>query len=163
MPAPKHLRPKATLAVRDAALATCDRGPSDPGLVPGGAVAVEDRRIAWVGRDGDLEDAVELDGATVLDARGGLVTPGLVDSHTHLVFDGERAGEFALRVSGKSYLDVALAGGGIAATTRATHAASDEALLAAALARARRLLAQGVTAVEVKSGYGLTVAAELRL
>ncbi len=163
VPAPKSLRPKASLAVRNAVLATCDRGPSDPGLVPGGAVAVEDRRIAWVGNDGDLEGAVDLEGATVLDAGGGLVTPGLVDSHTHLVFAGERAGEFALRASGKSYLDVALSGGGIAATTRATNAASEAALLEGALGRARRLLAQGVTTVEVKSGYGLTAEAELRL
>ena len=163
MSVPKSLRPKATLAVRNALLATCDRGPSDPGLVPAGAVAVDDRRIAWVGRDRDLEGAVELEDAAVLDARGGLVTPGLVDSHTHLVFAGERAGEFALRVSGKSYLDVALSGGGIAATTRATRAATDDALLAGAAARARRLLAQGVTTIEVKSGYGLDVEAELRL
>ncbi|HEY6097955.1 MAG TPA: imidazolonepropionase, partial [Anaeromyxobacter sp.] len=163
MPAPTPLRPRATLAVRNAVLATCDRGASDPGLVPAGAVAVEDRRIAWVGKDRDLESAVELDGAAVLDARGGLVTPGLVDSHTHLVFAGERAGEFALRVSGKSYLDVALSGGGIATTTRATNAAPEASLLEGALARARRLLAQGVTTIEVKSGYGLTVDAELRL
>ncbi len=163
MPAPKSLRPRASLAVRNAVLATCDRGPSDPGLVPVGAVAVEDRRIAWVGLDADLEAAVDLEGATILDARGGLVSPGLVDSHTHLVFAGERAGEFALRVSGKSYLQVALSGGGIAATTRATNAATDAALIDAARARARRLLAQGITTVEVKSGYGLTVEAELRL
>jgi imidazolonepropionase len=163
VPAPKSLRPKATLVVRNAVLATCDRGPSDAGLVPGGAVAIEDRRIAWVGRDRDVEAAVDLDGATTLDARGGLVTPGLVDSHTHLVFAGERAGEFALRCSGKSYLDVALSGGGIAVTTRSTQAASDVALFDAAVARARRLLAQGVTTVEVKSGYGLAADAELRL
>jgi imidazolonepropionase len=86
-----------------------------------------------------------------------------VDSHTHLVFAGERAGEFALRCSGKSYLDTALSGGGIGVTTRATQAATDAALLDGALVRARRLLAQGVTTVEVKSGYGLTVATELRL
>ncbi len=163
MPAPRSLRPKATLALRNALLATCDRGPTDPGLVPGGAVAVEDRRIAWVGRDRDLESAVDLDGARVLDARGGLVTPGLVDSHTHLVFAGERSGEFALRIAGKSYLDVALSGGGIAVTTRATNAASDAALFDAAVLRVRRLLAQGVTTIEVKSGYGLAVASELRL
>lgn len=163
MSAPSSLRPKATLVVRNAVLATCDRGASDPGLVPAGAVAVEDRRIAWVGKDRDVEGAVDLEGATVLDARGGLVGPGLVDSHTHLVFAGERAGEFALRVSGKTYLDMALSGGGIAATTRATHAASDAALFEGALARARRLLAQGVTTLEVKSGYGLDVDAELRL
>ncbi len=163
MPAPKSLRPKATLAVRNAVLATCDRGPSEAGLVPGGAVAVEDRRIAWIGRDRDLEAAVDLEEARILDAEGGLVTPGLVDSHTHLVFAGERAGEFALRCSGKSYLDVALSGGGISVTTRATHAASDVALFDAAVLRARRLLGQGVTTIEVKSGYGLTPESELRL
>ena len=163
MPAPKSLRPKATLALRNAVLATCDRGPSEAGLVPGGAVAVDDRRIAWVGRDRDLEAAVDLEGTRILDAAGGLVTPGLVDSHTHLVFAGERAGEFALRCSGKSYLDVALSGGGIAVTTRATRAASDVALFDAAVLRARRLLAQGVTTIEVKSGYGLTPESELRL
>jgi imidazolonepropionase len=161
--APRSLRPKATLAVRNAVLATCDRGPSEAGLVPGGAVAIDDRRIAWVGRDRDLEAAVDLDGARTLDAGGGLVTPGLVDSHTHLVFAGERAGEFALRCSGKSYLDVALAGGGISVTTRATRAASDVALFDAAVLRARRLLAQGVTTLEAKSGYGLTPDSELRL
>jgi imidazolonepropionase len=163
MPAPKNLRPKATLAVRNALLATCDRGPSDAGLVPGGAVAIDDLRMVWVGRDRDLDAAVDLSDARVLDARGGLVTPGLVDSHTHLVFAGERAGEFALRCAGKSYLDTALSGGGIGVTTRATQAASDAALLDAAVVRARRLLAQGVTTIEVKSGYGLTAATELRL
>jgi imidazolonepropionase len=163
VPAPKPLRPRATLAVRNALVATCDRGPSDAGLLPGGAVAIEDRHVAWVGRDRDLEAAVDLDGARVLDARGGLVTPGLVDSHTHLVFAGERAGEFALRCAGASYLDVARSGGGIAATARATRAAADADLLVAAVARARRLLAQGVTTIEVKSGYGLAAGPELRL
>jgi imidazolonepropionase len=163
MPAPKNLRPQATLAVRNALVATCDSGPSDPGLVAGGAIAIDDRRIVWVGRDRDLDAAVELSEARVLDARGGLVTPGLVDSHTHLVFAGERAGEFALRCTGRNYLDTALSGGGIAVTTHATDATPDAALLDAAIARARRLLAQGVTTIEVKSGYGLTPATELRL
>jgi imidazolonepropionase len=156
-------RPRATLVVRNALVATCDAGPSDPGLVAGGAVAVEDRRIAWVGRDCDLRDSVDLEGARILDAGGALVTPGLVDSHTHLVFGGERAGEFALRCAGKSYLQVALTGGGIASTTRATQAASDLELFDAAVLRARRLLSQGVTTVEVKSGYGLALDQELRL
>jgi imidazolonepropionase len=163
MPAPKHLRPKATLVVRNASIARCDRGPSDAGILPAGAVAVDERRIVWVGRDRELEEAVELEGAKVLDARGALVTPGLVDSHTHLVFAGERAGEFALRATGRSYVDTALSGGGIAVTTRATQAATDAALIESAAARARRLLAQGVTTVEVKSGYGLTAETELRL
>jgi imidazolonepropionase len=159
----KSLRPKATLVFRNATAATCDGGASDPGLIPGAAVAVDDRRIAWVGPERELETAVEVEGAEVIDARGGLVTPGLVDAHTHLVFAGERAGEFALRCAGKSYLAVAFSGGGIAATTRATNAASDDALVEGALTRARRLLAQGVTTVEVKSGYGLSTEAELRL
>ena len=144
-------------------MATCDRGPSDAGLLHAAAVAVEDRRVAWVGRDQDLEDAVQLEGARVIDARGGLVTPGLVDSHTHLVFAGDRAGEFALRCAGRSYQEVALSGGGIAVTTRATRAASEDVLFRDAEVRARRLLAQGVTTVEVKSGYGLDAEAELRL
>jgi len=163
VPAPRSLRPKATLAIRGATVATCDRGPSDAGLLPGGAVAVDDRRIAWVGPDRDLEDAVDLDGARTLDARGGLVTPGLVDSHTHLLFAGDRADEFARRCAGASYLEVARSGGGITSTTRATRAAPDGSLLDAAVARARRLLAQGVTTLEVKSGYGLDAEAELRL
>jgi imidazolonepropionase len=163
MSAPKNLRPKATLVIRNATLATCDRGLSDGGLLPGGAIAVDERRIFWVGRDRDLDGAVEREGARVIDARGGLVTPGLVDSHTHLVFAGERAGEFALRCSGRSYADTAISGGGISVTTRATQAASDATLLESAVARARRLLAQGVTTIEVKSGYGLTAETELRL
>ncbi len=163
MPAPRSLRPQATLVIRNAVVATCDRGPSDAGVVRAGAVAIDDRRVAWVGREEDLDSAVDFDGARTLDARGGLVTPGLVDSHTHLVFAGERAMEFALRCAGKSYIDLALSGGGIAATARATDAATDEALLHSAMARARRLLAQGVTTVEVKSGYGLTMAREGRL
>jgi imidazolonepropionase len=163
MPAPKHLRPKASLLVRNATLARCDRGSSDAAVLSGGAVAVDERRIVWVGPDHDVDAAVDHDGAKVLDARGALVTPGLVDSHTHLVFAGERAGEFALRATGRSYQDTALSGGGIGVTTRATQAARDATLVETAVARARRLLGQGVTTVEVKSGYGLTAEIELRL
>jgi imidazolonepropionase len=126
---------------------------------------MDDRLVGWVGPDADLERACDLGAARVLDAGGRLVTPGLVDSHTHLVFGdrGERAREFAARAAGRSYLDVARGGGGIAATVAATRAASDEVLRAAAEERALRLLGQGVTTVEVKSGYGLSAAEELRL
>jgi imidazolonepropionase len=161
MPRP-HL-PKTTLAIRRALVATCAAGASDAGLVADGAVAVSGHLVAWVGSDTALEGAVDLKGAEMIDAGGRLVTPGLVDSHTHLVFAGERAGELAERALGRSHLEIAKAGGGILATARATAAASDEELLELALARARRLLAQGVTTVEVKSGYGLTVEQELRL
>jgi imidazolonepropionase len=156
--------PKATLVIRNALVATCDAGPSDAGLIANGAVVIADRQIAWVGPERELARHVDgVEGATTLDARGGLVTPGLVDSHTHLLFGGERANEFAMRCAGASYQELARAGGGIAATMRATAAASDEALLADAVVRARRLLAQGVTTVEVKSGYGLSLDSELRL
>jgi len=159
------MRPRATLAVRRALLATCDRGPSDPGLLPDHALAVSGSKVAWIGPDAGLEEAADLSDARVVDARGRLVTPGLVDSHTHLVFGdgGEREAEFARLVAGASYEAIAREGGGILATARATAAASDEALLWGAAARARRLLASGVTTVEVKSGYGLSVEGELRL
>jgi imidazolonepropionase len=157
------MRPRASLVIRDALVATCDAGPSDAGLVPRGAVAVDGRLVAWVGPDARLEESVDLAGAATVDAGGRLVTPGLVDSHTHLVFAGERADELALRAAGQDYRAIARAGGGIASTVRATRAAPRERLLASALARARRLLAEGVTTVEVKSGYGLSLEHELRL
>ena len=160
---PSPYRPRATLAFRHALVATCDAGSSDAGLVPDGAVAVSDRLVGWVGPDARLEAEVDLAGAQVVDAGGRLLTPGLVDSHTHLVFAGERSGELAARCAGRTYLEIAQAGGGILSTVRSTASASDADLLAAAMARARRLLAQGVTTLEVKSGYGLEVDAELRL
>jgi imidazolonepropionase len=155
--------PRATLVFRHALVATCDQGSSDAGLLADGAVVISDRLIGWVGPDARLADEVELEGAEIVDAGGRLVTPGLVDAHTHLVFAGDRGDELARRAAGASYEEIARAGGGIAATVRATAEASDEALLAAASVRARRLLAEGVTTVEVKSGYGLAPAAELRL
>lgn len=164
MPAPPPLPPGAPrpdLVLRNALVATCDRGPSDAGEIASGAVAVAGGRIAWVGRDEDLDAAARA--APSLDCGGRLVTPGLVDSHTHLVYAGDRADELALRAAGRSYAEIAAAGGGIASTVRRTRAATDGALLEAALARALRLLRGGVTTVEVKSGYGLTVADELRL
>jgi len=155
----------ADLVVRRARVATCDRGASDPGYLEDHAVAVAGDAIAWIGPDARVEEEVDLAGARAIDARGRLVTPGLVDAHTHLVFgdDGARAAEFASLAAGRSYEEIARAGGGILATARATRAADDEALLWAAAARARRLLAWGVTTVEVKSGYGLEVEAEVRL
>jgi len=99
----------------------------------------------------------------VLDARGGFVGPGFVDPHTHLVFAGERSGEFELRCQGTSYQDIAHAGGGILSTVRATRASSEDALVKLALPRLRRLLEQGVTCAEVKSGYGLTLEDELKM
>jgi len=127
------------------------------GLLEDAAVACDGDRILYVG------PSVGAPPGETIDAHGQLVTPGLVDPHTHLVFAGDRAHEHAERLAGASYLEIAKAGGGIRSTVRATRAASDEELIASATARLQRMLACGVTTVEVKTGYGLTVADELRM
>jgi len=126
-----------------------------------GAIAVEADRIAWVGPS----SAVPRDAAVaeVWSAGGRLVTPGLIDCHTHLVFGGDRSGEWERRLGGESYEAIAAEGGGIRATVRATRAASDDELLDGATGRATALAAGGVTTVEVKSGYGLDLETELRM
>jgi imidazolonepropionase len=130
------------------------------GWIDDGALAVEDGRIAWVG----TSEAVpaQMRAGIVHDAQGALITPGLIDCHTHLVYAGDRAGEFEARLQGASYEDIARAGGGIRATVAATRAASDEALFTAASRRAQALMAEGVTTLEIKSGYGLTCEHEAR-
>jgi imidazolonepropionase len=125
------------------------------------ALLVADGRIARLCPD-DALGAGDAEGA-ILVGRGGVMTPGLVDCHTHLVFAGTRADEFALRLEGASYAAIARAGGGILGTVRATRAASEDELLAAALPRLAALVADGVTTVEIKSGYGLGVADELKM
>jgi len=130
------------------------------GLVDDGALLLEGGRIAWVGADADLPAATRA--THEIDLQGALLTPGLVDAHTHLVYAGERAAEFELRLQGASYEAIARAGGGIRATVAATRAASDAALFDAAAARARVLMREGVTTIEIKSGYGLDEATEAR-
>lgn len=130
------------------------------GMIADGAVAVRNGRIAWVGRRQDLPP--ELRGAETHDAQGALLTPGLIDCHTHLVYGGDRAGEFEARLHGASYEEIARAGGGILATVRATRAATEDTLLAQSRRRLRALLAEGVTTVEIKSGYGLSAEAEAK-
>ena len=130
------------------------------GLVERGAVLVDDEAIAWVGAEDDLAAGTRVD--REIDLRGALVTPGLVDCHTHLVYAGQRAGEFERRLEGASYEEIARAGGGIRATVAATRAASDDALYAAARERALALMSEGVTTLEVKSGYGLSAEHEAR-
>ena len=125
------------------------------------AVLVEGDQIAglWPERDFDSMLAAGAEEA----GRGGVMTPGLVDCHTHLVYAGDRAGEFEQRLEGVSYEEIARAGGGILSSVRATRAASEDQLIAASLARLDALLADGVTTLEIKSGYGLTVADELKM
>ncbi len=133
------------------------------GLIEQAAIAMQHGRIAWLGRVNDLPDAPDLLADVVESLDGALVTPGLIDCHTHLVFGGDRADEFDLRLNGASYEEIARAGGGIVSTVEATRAASEDALYAQALPRAQTLLADGVTTLEIKSGYGLELDSERRM
>jgi imidazolonepropionase len=131
------------------------------GLIPDAAVAIEGARIAWAGPMADLPAPYHA--LPEHDCSGRLVTPGLIDCHTHAVHAGHRAVEFELRLKGASYEDIARAGGGILSTVTATRAASEDRLLTSALPRIDQLIAGGATTVEVKSGYGLTVEDELKM
>ncbi|MBD9368553.1 imidazolonepropionase [Xanthomonas sp. XNM01] len=132
------------------------------GLIEEGALGWRDGMLVHVGTRASLPASPDALAAEVVEARG-LVTPGLIDCHTHLVFGGDRAGEFEQRLQGASYEDIARAGGGIVSSVRATRAADEEALLASALPRARALVADGVTTLEIKSGYGLDLDSERRM
>jgi len=148
---------------RHARIASFD-GDRPWGWLDDGALLVEGDRIAWVGPDAALP-AERLTGGGPLDEidlGGALLTPGLIDAHTHLVYAGDRAAEFEQRLQGASYEQIARAGGGIRSTVAATRAADDEALFTLAAARARALMAEGVTTIEVKSGYGLNERDEAR-
>ena len=122
------------------------------GLRENAALLVDDGRIAWLGRMDECPSATD---AQIYDCGQRLLTPGLVDCHTHLVYGGDRADEFEQRLEGASYAEIAARGGGIVSTVNATRAASADELLAQALPRARQLLSEGVTTLEIKSGYGL--------
>jgi imidazolonepropionase len=138
-------------------LATMRADAAEPyGLIEDGALLVEGETIAWVGLRAELP-AQLASGAIHHEAGGALITPGLIDCHTHLVYGGDRAHEFELRLNGASYEDIARAGGGIASTVKATRAATPAQLLAQSLPRLRELIAEGVTTVEIKSGYGLAL------
>lgn len=131
------------------------------GLIENAAIAVRDGSIAFVGTVADLPTG--WDAAEKISLDGRLVTPGLIDCHTHLVYAGSRAHEFELRLAGASYEEIARAGGGIVSTVKATRAASEEELIDAALPRLDRLIAEGVTTIEIKSGYGLDDETETRM
>ncbi|WP_108839174.1 imidazolonepropionase [Tateyamaria sp. Alg231-49] len=131
------------------------------GLIEAGAVVLDGDRISWVGAERDLPDSYASLPVRNLDGR--LVTPALIDCHTHVVFGGNRAAEFEQRLNGASYAEVAKAGGGIVSTVKATRAADPETLLADALTRVDALIAEGVTVIEVKSGYGLDQDTELKM
>jgi imidazolonepropionase len=163
-----------SLAIRHARLATMEGAQAAPGdgplaVVEDGAVAVDGERIAFAGPDHELTEKIargelQRDRAAVeIDAAGALVTPGFVDPHTHLLFAGDRSAEFAQRLSGATYSEIAQTGGGIISTVLSTRAASDDHLVEGARQRLARLTRGGVTTVEVKSGYGASIEQELRL
>ncbi|NBN63973.1 imidazolonepropionase [Pannonibacter tanglangensis] len=148
------------IILTNATLATL-AGPSGYGLIRNGAVAVIGQTIAFVGQS----DAIPGDFQALprLDLEGRLVTPGPIDCHTHIVHAGHRAREFEMRLDGATYEEVARAGGGIVSSVRATREASEDALVASALPRLDALIGEGVTTVEIKSGYGLEIGTELKM
>src|SRR6516164_6401280 len=144
----------------DARLATLAQDRRGLGMLERGAVAAKDGRIAFAGPVAELPTGWDAESLVALDGRW--ITPGLIDCHTHLVYAGDRAHEFELRLAGASYEEIARAGGGIVSTVKATRAASEDDLVRASLPRLDRLLAEGVTTIEIKSGYGLELATERR-
>jgi imidazolonepropionase len=140
----------------------CPAGDPADTLDPG-ALAVEEDRIVWIGNDGGIPEELITSAIRSHDLARRWVTPGLVDCHTHLVYGGCRADEFQMRLSGASYEQIAKTGGGIVSTVRATRTAGEDSLFRQSVRRLKALLAEGVTAVEVKSGYGLNLADERKM
>jgi imidazolonepropionase len=130
------------------------------GEIRDGAIGVRDGRIAWLGPRSELPPH---QAAVTHDGKGRWLTPGLIDCHTHIVYGGNRSDEFEARLNGATYEDIARQGGGIMSTVRATRAASEDALLDASLTRVQNLLAEGVTTLEIKSGYGLDLDTERKM
>jgi imidazolonepropionase len=133
------------------------------GLIEDAALVVNDTLLHWVGPRSELPPALLVQCHEQHDCGGALVTPGLIDCHTHLVYGGDRAHEFELRLNGASYEDIARSGGGIASTVQATRSATTEQLQSQSSLRLTQLLSEGVTTVEIKSGYGLALASERKM
>ena len=151
---------KADRLILDCHVATMVAGGEAYGAIEDAAIVVRDRRIVWIGTRAE-QPTVEAEVTDRLDGRW--VTPGLIDCHTHLVFGGDRSGEFEQRLGGATYEEIARAGGGIVSSVAATRAASEDELYASALGRLAGLKATGVTTVEIKSGYGLDRDSELKM
>ena len=149
------------LLITNVSIARMDAKDSGYGLLCDGAVLIDGDRIGWVGRANDVDP--RLRNAPQLDGNGCVLTPALIDCHTHIVHGGTRAREFEMRLEGASYEDISRAGGGIISTVTATREADEETLLAEALKRADALIAEGVGVIEIKSGYGLDLETELKM
>lgn len=158
-----------TLLVRGATAVITADGPDSSdagatlGALPGEAVGIHGGKVTWIGPEAAIPHGAVTRGTEFLDAEGGLVVPGFVDAHSHVVYAGDRSEEFALRSLDVDAVGITRAGGGILSTVFATRAADEDTLVRLALPRLNRLLAHGVTTLEVKSGYGLTVEDELKL
>jgi imidazolonepropionase len=158
-----------TLLVRGASAVLTADGPESTdagatlGALPGAALGICGERVSWIGPETAIPPGAVTRGTDLLDAEGGLVLPGFVDAHSHVVYAGDRSEEFALRALDVDAVGITRAGGGIISTVLATRAADEETLVRLALPRLARLLAHGVTTLEVKSGYGLSVEDELKL
>lgn len=133
------------------------------GAIEDGAIAVSDGKIVWVGKRKSLPRLIETKASNVYDIEGYWITPGMVDCHTHLVYSGSRANEFELRLQGATYEDIARLGGGIQSTVFATRSADEESLFRQSAPRLLALMSEGVTTVEIKSGYGLDLDTEIRM
>ncbi len=151
---------KADRLLIDCHVATMAEGGAPYGAITDAAVAIADGRIAWAGPRADLP---AIDAAQTERLEGRWITPGLIDCHTHLVFGGDRSGEFEQRLGGATYEQIARAGGGIVSSVKATRAATEDELFASAMSRLAGLKATGVTTVEIKSGYGLDRETELKM
>lgn len=147
---------------RNARLATFNPSMEGIGAIENAAIAVRDGRIVFAGPESDLPAEVSTADETI-DCDGRWITPALIDCHTHLVFGGNRAMEFEMRLNGATYEEIAKAGGGIVSSVRDTRALSEDALLAQALPRLDTLLAEGISTIEIKSGYGLNIETELKM
>ena len=145
------------MLLRNAQIATMERG-RPYGIIESGAIRIRDGRIEWVGMEKNLPPGSEHE--IERDLGGRLVTPALIDCHTHVVYGGDRAREFELRLEGASYEEISRAGGGIVSTVNATRSKSEHELLELSLPRVDALRAEGVMTIEVKSGYGLDIDSE---
>jgi imidazolonepropionase len=151
----------ATLVLTDCTIATMVKNDVPFGLIPNGGVAMDGEHIAWAGPVDALPDIYKQSETIRLSGR--LITPGLIDCHTHVVFGGNRAAEFEHRLNGANYEDIAKAGGGIMSTVTETRRTKDAPLLAESLSRVDAMIAEGVTTMEIKSGYGLDIETELKM
>ena len=149
------------LLLNNATVATCVTGAGPYGLIDNAAVAIENGIVSWCGPADTVPDKYKSLPSRDCDKR--LITPSLIDCHTHIVHGGHRAGEFEQRLQGASYAEISAAGGGIVSTMSATRAADVESLVASALPRVDALLAEGVSVIEIKSGYGLDTDTELNM